>query len=86
MVVCTFVHASEKNRIWLFNINKKILKIDYPRGRAKGYYANFISAQKLKIEFSLFHPSVIRQLANNISPEIQGRIYGTPRQSLGEFY
>jgi hypothetical protein len=21
-----------------------------------GYYANFISAQKLKIEFSLFHP------------------------------
>jgi len=42
---------------------KKILKVDYPRGRAKGYYANFISAQKLKIEFSLFHPTVIQQNA-----------------------
>jgi hypothetical protein len=28
---------------------KKILKADYPRGRAKGYYANFILAQKPKI-------------------------------------
>nr|WP_321356434.1 hypothetical protein [uncultured Draconibacterium sp.] len=37
---------------------KKILEVDYPRGRAKGYYANFISAKSLKIEFSLFHPSV----------------------------
>jgi len=35
---------------------KKILKVDYPRGRAKGYYTNFISAQKLKIKFSLFTP------------------------------
>jgi len=35
---------------------KKNLKVDYPRGRAKGYYANFISAQKLKIKFSLFTP------------------------------
>jgi hypothetical protein len=24
---------------------KKILEVDYPRGRAKGYYANFISAK-----------------------------------------
>ncbi|MFV0269861.1 MAG: hypothetical protein ACK5HT_22300, partial [Draconibacterium sp.] len=37
---------------------KKILEVDYPRGRAKEYYANFISAKSLKIEFSLFHPSV----------------------------
>jgi hypothetical protein len=37
---------------------KKILKVDYPCGRAKGYYANFISAKSLKSEFSLFHPSV----------------------------
>jgi len=65
---------------------KKILKVDYPRGRATGYYANFISAQKLKIEFSLFHPSVNRQLPVDISPEFQGRVYGTPRQSLEEFF
>jgi len=26
------------------NSIKKILKVDYPRGRAKGYFANFISA------------------------------------------
>ncbi|MCY1718884.1 hypothetical protein OU798_00930 [Prolixibacteraceae bacterium Z1-6] len=37
---------------------KKILEVDYPRGRAKGYYANFISAKTLKTEFSLFYPSV----------------------------
>jgi tetratricopeptide (TPR) repeat protein len=37
---------------------KKILEVDYPRGRAKEYYANFISAKSLKTEFSLFHPSV----------------------------
>jgi len=37
---------------------KKILKVDYPRGRAKKYYANLISAMKPKIEFSLFHPTV----------------------------
>jgi hypothetical protein len=37
---------------------KKILEVDYPRGRAKEYYANFISAKTLKTEFSLFHPSV----------------------------
>jgi hypothetical protein len=49
---------------------KKILKIDY---------ANFISAQKLKIEFSLFYPSINLQLPVDISPEFQERIYGTPR-------
>jgi hypothetical protein len=37
-----------------------------------------------KIEFSLFHPSVSH--STDISPEIQGRIYGTPRQSLEEFF
>ncbi|MFV0269550.1 MAG: hypothetical protein ACK5HT_20700 [Draconibacterium sp.] len=37
---------------------KKILEVDYSRGRAKEYYANFISAKSLKIESSLFHPSV----------------------------
>ncbi|MFV0268967.1 MAG: hypothetical protein ACK5HT_17715, partial [Draconibacterium sp.] len=37
---------------------KKILEVDYPRGRAKEYSANFISAKSLKIDFSLFHPSV----------------------------
>jgi hypothetical protein len=42
-------------------------------------YANFISAQKLKIEFSLFNPSINLQLPVEISPEIQERIYGTPR-------
>ena len=61
---------------------KKILKVDYPRSRAKGYYANFISAKKLKIEFYLFHPAV--PSTRDISPEIQGRMYGTPRQSLEE--
>ena len=65
---------------------KKILKVDYPRGRAKGYYANFISAQKLKIEFSLFHPSVNQQMPVDISPDFQGRVFGTPRQSLEEFF
>jgi hypothetical protein len=63
---------------------KKILKVDYPRGRAKGYYANFISAKKPKIEFSLFHPS--DSLWTAISPKFQGRIYGTPRQSLEELF
>jgi len=42
----------------LTNLIKKIFEVDYPRGRAKGYYANFISAKLLKPEFSLFHPSV----------------------------
>jgi len=73
-----------KNNI-LSTINK-ILKVDYPRGRAKGYYTNLISAQKLKIEFSLFHPSFNQQLPVDISPEFQGRVYGTPRQSLEEFF
>ena len=45
------------------------------------YYANFISVQKLKIEFSLFHPSFNLQLPVDISPEIQGRVYGTSGQS-----
>jgi len=52
---------------------KKILKVDYPRGKAKGYFANFISAKKLKIEFSLFHPTVSH--STDISPVIQGIIY-----------
>jgi len=60
------------------------VKVGYLRGRAKEYYANFISAKKPKIEFSLFHPTV--SLSTDISPEIQGRIYGTPRQSLGELF
>ena len=61
---------------------KKILKVDYLRGRAKEYYANFISTKKPKIEFFLFHLSV--SPLTDISPKIQGRIYGTPRQSLEE--
>ncbi len=44
--------------VLFLSLIKKILEVDYPRGRAKGYYANFISAKSLKIEFSLFHPSV----------------------------
>ncbi len=47
----------------------KILKVDYPRGSATEYYANSISAQKLKIEFSLFYPSINRQLPVDVSPE-----------------
>jgi len=35
---------------------KKILKVDYLRGRAKGYYANFISAQKLKNRIFIISP------------------------------
>ena len=47
------------NKIQLKNVEiKKIIKVDYPRGRAKEYYANCISAKKPKIEFSLFHPTV----------------------------
>ena len=65
---------------------KKILKVDYPRGRAKGYFANFISAQKLKNEFSLFNPSVICQLPDDISPEIQGRILGNLVASHKELF
>jgi hypothetical protein len=48
----------------------KILKIDY---------TNVISVQKLKIEFSIFSPSINLQMPVDISPEFQGRIYGTPR-------
>ncbi len=62
---------------------KKILKVDYRRGRAKGYYANFFSVKSLKIEFSLFHPSG-SHLADISSRK--GRISGTPRQSLVEFF
>ena len=62
---------------------KKILKADYPRGRAKGI-VSFILAQKPKIEFSLFHPSVSH--ATDISPEIQGREFGTSGQSLEELF
>ena len=69
--------------IWRgFDLIKKILKVDYPVGRAKGYFANFISAKKPKIEFSLFHPSV--SLSTDISPDFLGREYGTSRQSLEE--
>jgi hypothetical protein len=68
------------------SIIKKILKVDYLRGRTKEYYANFIPAKKPKIEFSLFHPTVISRLTDDISPEFQGRIYGTPRQSLTELF
>jgi len=46
---------------------KEILKVDYPRGRVKGYFANIISAKKLKNEFSLFHLSV--SLPADISPD-----------------
>ena len=49
---------------------KKILKVDYLRGRAKEYYANFISAKKPKIEFSLFHPTASH--STDISPKILG--------------
>ena len=67
---------------------KKTLKVDYFRGRAREYrpagYANFISAKKPKIEFSLFHPTV--RSSTDFSPEIQVRIYGTPRQSLEELF
>jgi hypothetical protein len=64
----TFQYKKPNNQsgIWLNTpfcnsiqkIIKKILEVDYPRGRAKGYYANLISAKSLKTEFSLFHPSV----------------------------
>jgi hypothetical protein len=65
---------------------KKILKVDYPRGSATGYYASFIPAQKLKIKFSLFHPTINLQLPVDISTEIQERVYGTLRQSLEKFF
>ncbi|MFV0269613.1 MAG: hypothetical protein ACK5HT_21025, partial [Draconibacterium sp.] len=57
-------HPERSRRMHSFQLGsffpeiKKILEVDYPRGRAKEYYANFISAKSLKIEFSLFHPSV----------------------------
>jgi hypothetical protein len=77
-----------KNHLVNFQENsyqiKKILKVDYLRGRAKEYYANFISAKKPKIEFSLFHPTVSQK--TDISPEFQGRIYGTSKQSLTELF
>ncbi|MBU1014709.1 MAG: hypothetical protein KKG99_17070 [Bacteroidetes bacterium] len=43
---------------------KKIHKVDYPRGRAKGYlpaasrFRQLYFSKMLKTEFSLFHPSV----------------------------
>ena len=59
---------------------KKILKIDYSRGRVKGYFANFISAQKLKNEFSLFHPPVSHptDISTNLE-EIIRKPRGKPR-------
>ena len=41
-----------------------------------------------KVENRIFiiYPSVITQLRDDISPEFQGRVDGTPRQSLGEFF
>jgi hypothetical protein len=53
-----------------------------PDGRFRQLYFG----KKPKIEFSLFHPTFIHQPTDDISPEIQGRIYGTPRQSLKEFF
>jgi hypothetical protein len=64
---------------------KKILKVDFPRGKAKEYpptagrLRQLYFIPKLKIEFSIFHPSINLQMPVGISPEIQGRIYGTPR-------
>ncbi len=54
------IFSSVTYSIGIFDVEviKKILKVDYPRGRAKGYYANFISDKKPKIEFSLFYPTV----------------------------
>jgi hypothetical protein len=59
---------------------------------AKGI-VNFISAQKLKIEISLFHPSINRQLPVAIpalpagsSPEFQGSVYGVPTQASGNSF
>jgi hypothetical protein len=54
---------------------KKILKVDYHRGKTKGYFANFTSAKRLKIEFSIFYFSVIRHMPDDISPAFQGRTY-----------
>jgi len=36
----------------------------------RGITPTLFSAQKLKIEFSLFHPTVIQQMLNDISPKI----------------
>ena len=50
----------QKMTIHYFAINK-ILKADYLRGRAKKYYANFISAKNRKSNFLYFTSlSVIR--------------------------
>ena len=63
---------------------KKILKVDYLRGRAKEYYANFISAKKPKIEFSLFHPTVSH--STDISPKILGEnIWNPEAKPSGNF-
>jgi len=35
---------------------KKILKVDYPRGRAKGYYANFIFSPKAENRIFIISP------------------------------
>jgi len=48
---------------------KKILKVDYPRGRAKEYYANFISA-KAETQIFFIYPSVRQR--SDISPEFRG--------------
>jgi len=71
MFICSYISRKQRYDIFQLDVNttpkenesihglfeiKKILKVDYPRGRAKGYYTNYISAQKLKIKFSLFTP------------------------------
>ena len=94
--MCLTVHfkvLSTNNKTTLYQLKdfqkqhdkiKKILKVDYPLNRTKEYYANFISAKKLKVEFSLFHPS--GSLSTAISPKSQGRVYGTPRQNPEELF
>ena len=69
---------------WIDEKIKKILKVDYTLGRAREYYVNFVSTKKPKIEFSIFQHTVLSD--QDISPEFQGRIYGTPRQSLDESF
>ncbi|QGY45615.1 hypothetical protein GM418_18640 [Maribellus comscasis] len=43
-------------------------------------------AEPKSISPTLFHPSVIRHLADDISPEIRGEYKVTRRQSLGELF
>ena len=73
---------------------KKILKVEYLRGRATEYpptgrqvtppdHHRDYFGKKPKIEFSLFHSTVSH--STDISPFLW-RIYGTPRQSLVELF